>query len=288
MKHMFPLILIAVCFFSCNQEPRPVNLRFNPQAGKTWSVKTQTISKSVMTKSIFSDTVDFDFDLCVLKADSTGDRMNMLVKNLTVRRSPVNISFTSKPGDNKMRIDMTQFYENRQRIFESVHNDSLMLVITNSGSLKMMDGYDRLAANIASKTGFEETDVRRTIRDYLKTESINDFLKSIFFYLPADDIEKGKSWVSNTTFTALAPVKHSHMIRVDSVMPRQVLLGVEAQVAAGEEGSRYMTGSKKGFITIDKISGLILDMKLEEESFINAPGAERKMLITKTVKGSLY
>lgn len=286
MKQTFRLIFLLCCC-SCGEEQKLVNLRMSPEPGKTWIVNSRTINSSLMGTKNFSDTVFFNFELSLVKADSTGNRLRMRVTRLGMMKPIVTGSVVVKTGAKSVSMDLSGFMANRFKVYEAVQDDTLLLVVSNTGALIMEDGYDRLAEKLAKKTGVDESEVRYAIRDYLGTGALSDFLKGLFFYLPADDIEHQRSWVTNTMFTALAPVKHSNMISVDSVTDNQVQLHVEAQISAGEEGSRYRTGTKKGSMSIDKKSGFILEMTLDEESTINAPGSERRIFKNTVIRGSL-
>ncbi|RYZ47805.1 MAG: hypothetical protein EOP49_20295, partial [Sphingobacteriales bacterium] len=208
MKVPVWLVVLITCF-SCNMKPRPVDLRLRPETGQVWSVNTHTINTSTEQSGIFSDTLDFDFDLVLLKADSSGGRFQMLLRNLQHGTSPRTANITIKNGTVSTAYSLDEFYANRQKIYNSIENDTLFLVISSTGTLLMEDGYDRLAARLAMKSEVEPATVKTAIHHYLGSAALSDFFKELFFYLPADDILSRPVWVSNTVFTAMAPVKHS-------------------------------------------------------------------------------
>ncbi|HTF27326.1 MAG TPA: hypothetical protein VK625_00700, partial [Flavitalea sp.] len=94
------------------------------------------------------------------------------------------------------------------------------------------------------------------------------------FYLPAKVIKAKDTWVDNSIFTAMAPVKHSNLIRVDTIINNRVFLKITAQLSAGGEGNQYLKGTKSGFVTADLNSGFPLEMQLEEQSTTTTTGGE--------------
>jgi hypothetical protein len=156
----------------------------------------------------------------------------------------------------------------------ALEGDSLLLIINKYGQLIMEDGYEELVQNVSKETDIEQVEVRPTVKDYLSASAMRDVLRQLFFYLPAKLIKTKDTWVENTVFTAMAPVKHSNLIAVDTIIDNKVFLKISAQLSAGEEGARYLTGSKSGFVTADLYSGFPFEMQLEEQSTTVTTGGE--------------
>ena len=295
MKH---LLLISAIFFlaSCDNQKNTRILKFDPVPGKTYSMEVKTVSFAQDNYGITGDTLLFAFDLVPRMKDSMGDRIALLIKRLRYARSPNKIigqqpykSANQKQVIRKQNVPdlkamMEVFLIQRARIIDALEGDSILLIIDKSGQLIMEDGFEELVQSVSKETTIEPVEVRRTVKDYIGAAAMRDFLKQMFFYLPAKVIKAKDTWVDNSIFTAMAPVKHSNLIRVDTIINNRVFLKITAQLSAGGEGNQYLKGTKSGFVTADLNSGFPLEMQLEEQSTTTTTGGEVMRKKTTSVK----
>jgi hypothetical protein len=288
---MKPFLLISVIFLfvACKDEKSASNViwEFDPVPGKIYSMEMKTVSTHHNIKAVSGDTLLFEFDLVPRTKDSMGNRMVLLVRKLRFLRSPDNAlgqrpdkAGVPKQVSRKKNVPdfvgmMKAHIMQTDRILNAVTGDSLLLIVNTSGQLVKEYGYESLVNRVAKQTTTESAAVRRVLEDYLGAAAMQDFIRQLLFYLPVKPIKTKDSWVSNIVYNAMAPVKHSNLIIVDTVAGNKVLLSINAMVTAGE-GEIYMKGTKSGFIQADIISGFPLQMRLNEESTIITTGGDVK------------
>ena len=295
---MKPLLLITVIFFiaSCDNQKNTRILKFDPVPGKTYSMEVKTVTSVQGNYGITGDTLLFAFDLVPRMKDSMGDRVVLLIKKLMNTRSP-NKVFGQQPDKSvkqgqmirkqngpDLNAMMEKYIIQKAMIINALEGDSILLIIDKSGQLIMEDGFEELVQSVSKETTIDPVEVRRAVKDYIGAAAMRDFLRQLFFYLPAKEIKAKDTWVDNSIFTALAPVKHSNLITVDTIVNDKVFLKITAQLSAGGEGNQYLKGTKSGSVTVDLNSGFPLEMQLNEQSTTTTTGGEvirRKMMSVK-------
>ena len=297
---MKPLLLITVIYFlaSCDNQRNTRILKFDPVPGKTYSMEVKTVSFVQGNYGITGDTLLFAFDLVPRMKDSMGDRVTLLIKKLMYVRSPDKLigQPPDKPANQKqvirkrnvpdLKAMMEVYMIQRVRIMNALEGDSILLIINKSGQLIMEDGFEDLVQSVSKETSIEPVEVRRAVKDYIGAAAMQDFLRQLFFYLPAKAINAKDIWVDNSTLTAMAPVKHSNLITVDTIINNKVFLKIAAQLSAGGEGNQYLKGTKTGSVTADLNSGFPLEMQLNEQSITTTTGGKVVRRRTTNVKCS--
>ena len=275
-KHLsVSLLLLFLAGCTTGKDKDAFIFQFQPDPGKLYQFVIKTLSTSESGFGITGDTISFRFDILPRNVDSTGTRVTMMIKELRLSKRPVKLYNT--PVKDKKFVGMTlNYFLEQQQIMESLAGDSLVLLINRHGQLQMEDRLDDLIKHVSEKTRIDESHVKLVIRNFLSPSAMKDQLTELFFYLPVKHINQGDTWVSNTMLTALAPVKYSNMITVDTIENNIVSMNIRSRITAGGEGNIYMDGTRKGSLKADLSSGFPLNASFIDETSTRTTAGEIK------------
>jgi hypothetical protein len=280
-KHLYLSILISIVGCKSDEQNKKSLFQFQPDPGAVYQFAVKTVSSSVSSFGISGDTVVFHFTMKPKHVDSTGSRVFMVIQELRLAKQPFKTYDSSLNARTVKHKDefadmMVNFLADRRRILEGVAGDSLLLFINKHGDLVMADGLDQLVKHVSQKTGIDETQVKGVAREFLSAAALKDMLTGFMFYLPAKHIHQKDTWVKNTMLTALAPVKHSNMISVDTILNDLVFLKIKSRISAGGEGNTYMDGTRDGMVKAALSSGIPLSARFTDQTITRTSGGEIK------------
>jgi uncharacterized protein DUF6263 len=252
----------------------PEAFSFNPAEGMIYDVTTNTVRTTSWAGNSRKDTTVFDFSMALRRKDTVKSEVIFTINKLHLSHAPGKIVIGGK------NMDMTDYFEQRNLIFENIRGQSLVLFLDQKGNLLMEDRLDSLITNVSRKSNSDPTNVRRTVRDFLSASSMKDMMSMIFFYLPARVVKSGDSWVNNVIYTAMAPVKHSNLMKIDTITGASITIKIDTRITAGEMSEVYLKGTRTGQVIADPSSGFPKSMMLSEETSTKTGGGN---VDTKTV-----
>ncbi|MET0243360.1 MAG: DUF6263 family protein [Flavitalea sp.] len=277
MKQWIWIALGGFTLAGCSdKEDQITSLTFDPAGSVNYSFKVSTVTTEQASWGPLTDTLSLNFSLRTLEKDTSGDKLLFRIDKLEIGRDSFN--YSKGVTINNVRQDMKAFYNRTDSIADAMTGDSLKIILDRNGALVRMEGYDSLAKRVAQKMACTPSEVKNTLSDYISETAIRDVFLRLFCYLPSGMLIKNGSWVNNTVYKSLAPIKSSNMITIDSVMKNEIVLDVRSEISAGTEGDYYLSGKGKTMIVADKRTGIPKSLKTVEKIEVKLSNGSRNQI----------
>ncbi|MHA4846323.1 DUF6263 family protein [Flavitalea antarctica] len=279
IKQLYLSLLVIVIGCKGGRQNQSSFFGFQPDPDKVYQFVLKTVSTSVSPFGTSGDTTLFRFTLQPKLVDTMGSRLLMVIQELRLAKQPMQLRDGSAKNrmvkkEGKFTDMLAEFLANRLHIMKGFAGDSLVLFFNNRVELVMEDGFEQLIKNVSHKTGLDNAAVKAVARDFLSPAALKDMFTGFMFYLPGKHISQNDSWVNNTMFTALAPVKHSNVISVDKIENDLVSLRIVSRISAGGEGTTYMAGTRNGMVKALLNSGIPATAMFTDETVTRTTGGE--------------
>ncbi len=265
---LLPVVIIG-CNTAVNADKEIPSLAL--KNGTVYSVSSRETTHAVSPSGASSgDTLIFEFDLVPTASDSAGYSLTMIIRRLALVRTPQQVSIVK--GHTPAQLTMLDYWVTKKKVFEKVENDSLRLHLEKNGRLTSLYGFENTLKHVSAEMDMSISHVNGMLDDYLSLPALRDRFAQLFFYLPPGAIDTSATWVNNTVHTSMAPVRFSHMMKVDSIGKQHYQLAVKGTISAGEEGMYYMKGTQTGTVWMDRSSGLPSRLELQQETKTQTTG----------------
>ena len=154
----------------------------------------------------------------------------------------------------------------QSRIFHSLLNEPIHLVMRKNGDILEVSGGDSLVSKMVKASGLQEAFAVNMLRSSLKNEfgsqALSESYKQMTYIYPDKDIAVGGTWKNSYT----GKLKAETLWKLDSLNARNASISGAADIVMQIEeptSSMVLDGKQSTRVTTDLKSGFILKMKVE-------------------------
>ncbi|NNK09793.1 MAG: hypothetical protein HKP08_00480 [Flavobacteriaceae bacterium] len=154
----------------------------------------------------------------------------------------------------------------QSRIFNSLLNKPIHMVMRNNGDILEVKGGDSLVAGMVRASGLEEAFAVNMLSSSLKSEfgseALSDSYKQMTFIYPEEEVIVGDQWENSFS----GELNAENLWHLDSLDGDKAIISGKAKVQMKIDEaatSMVLDGTQNTLITTDLKSGFILNMKVE-------------------------
>ncbi|QBA64444.1 DUF6263 family protein [Muriicola soli] len=154
----------------------------------------------------------------------------------------------------------------QSRIFHSLLNNPVHIVMRNNGDILEVKGGDSLVAGMVRASGLKEAFAVNMLSSSLKnefgSEALSDSYKQMTFIYPEKEVIVGDQWENNYS----GELNAENLWHLDSLDGDKAIISGKAKVKMKIDEpatSMVLDGTQNTLITTDLKSGFILNMKVE-------------------------
>ena len=177
----------------------------------------------------------------------------------------LSMSITSNMQGELMNVRATELIEDdvQSRIFHSLLNIPIRIILNKNGHISAVEGGDRLIDKMTEASGLTDSLSRQSLRSSLKGEFgsealSNSFEQMTYIYPDKDSITSG-SW--DNEYKGKLSAKNHWILEKSSDSTNQIIGKADIIMDISDPGtSMHLTGEQETTITTDIESGFILNM----------------------------
>jgi len=243
-------------------------LQYNLKKGEVFTIKQEAIQQIVQemggdTQEI-TNTIDGILEFRVLAVHDTSYELAVTFKDLKL------YMYSSSDGE-LLDINASESPEGdvQARIFNSMLNVPIRIVLDRCGDVLEVSGGDSLVARMADASGVKDTFTRDLMKESLErdfgTEALSNSYEQMTFIYPKNKIRIGDSWENEYK----GKISSSNHWTLEALKGGQATISGNASVVMDlQEASASMSlkGNRKTELSADTDSGFLLAMKVESHS----------------------
>ena len=290
----FAIVLIS--FYGCSNSGSSSDarvLKFNLQKGKGYDFEIimdldqevmQQKSKIGFTAAYAITVTDDDGQLKSLTAEYKDFKMKM-----NMMGQEINIDGAKKPvqlGSSDQQNDPSAMLANA---FSGIVGKKFNLKVNSMGEIVGVAGFEELINEMIA--GMNLTDekklmVQASLKDQFNAEKIKESFAPMFNIYPGREIKLGDSWERTYELKAGVGAKYTTQYTVKSFDGDKVFLDTKSKIdpiadtSANSFGGMQMSGTQSGTMTVNSVSGLVLDAELVQN--LETSGDLKMKMVGKT------
>lgn len=243
-------------------------LQYNLRKGEVFTIKQEAVQQITqkMNGDIHEITNSIDGVLEFRVLDVRGDSFEIAVTFRDLRL----YMYSSSEGE-LLDVNASETAEGdvQARIFNSMLNVPIRIVLDRSGDILSVSGGDSLVSRMADASGVEDIFTLELMKESLEsdfgTEALSNSYEQMTFIYPNSKIRVGESWENEYK----GKISSSNHWTLDSLKSGLAIIHGNATVVMDlQEGGASMSlkGRRKTQISADTASGFLLAMKVESFS----------------------
>ncbi len=241
------------------------NLQYKLKEGDVYKVKqeaSQVISQE-MEGAVHEITnrVSGLLEFQVVKERDTTFEIDLFFRDL-------NLQMTSSIQGELMNVDASEVKENdiQSKIFNSLLNEPVHIVLSNNGDILEVTGGDSLVAKMSGASGivdeFSLNMMKKSLEQEFGSEALSNSYEQMTFIYPSTPVQVGDSW--NNQY--LGKLSADNSWQLEAVTDSSATIRGDARVTmdiAEPMSTMKLAGTQSTLIKTDLLSGFIISMKVE-------------------------
>lgn len=241
------------------------NLQYKLKEGDVYKVKqeaSQVISQE-MEGAVHEITnrVSGLLEFQVVKERDTTFEIDLFFRDL-------NLQMTSSIQGELMNVDASEVKENdiQSKIFNSLLNEPVHIVLSNNGDILEVTGGDSLVAKMSGASGivdeFSLNMMKKSLEQEFGSEALSNSYEQMTYIYPSTPVQVGDSW--NNQY--LGKLSADNSWQLEAVTDSSATIRGDARVTmdiAEPMSTMKLAGTQSTLIKTDLLSGFIISMKVE-------------------------
>ena len=180
----------------------------------------------------------------------------------------LNLQMTSSIQGELMNVDASEVKENdiQSKIFNSLLNEPVHIVLSNNGDILEVTGGDSLVAKMSGASGivdeFSLNMMKKSLEQEFGSEALSNSYEQMTFIYPSTPVQVGDSW--NNQY--LGKLSADNSWQLEAVTDSSATIRGDARVTmdiAEPMSTMKLAGTQSTLIKTDLLSGFIISMKVE-------------------------
>ncbi len=241
------------------------NLQYKLKEGDVYKVKqeaSQVISQE-MEGAVHEITnrVSGLLEFQVVKERDTTFEIDLFFRDL-------NLQMTSSIQGELMNVNASEVKENdiQSKIFNSLLNEPVHIVLSNNGDILEVTGGDSLVAKMSGASGivdeFSLNMMKKSLEQEFGSEALSNSYEQMTYIYPSTPVQVGDSW--NNQY--LGKLSADNSWQLEAVTDSSATIRGDARVTmdiAEPMSTMKLAGTQSTLIKTDLLSGFIISMKVE-------------------------
>ena len=244
------------------------NLQYKLKEGDVYKVKqeaSQVISQELEgAVHEITNRVSGLLEFKVVKERDTTFEIDLFFREL-------NLQMTSSIQGELMNVNAREVKENdiQSRIFNSLLNEPVHIVLNNNGDILEVTGGDSLVAKMSGASGIEDefslNMMKKSLEREFGSEALSNSYEQMTFIYPSAPVKVGDSWRNQY----LGKLSSDNSWQLEAVTDSSATIRGDARVTmdiAEPMSTMKLAGTQSTWIKTDLLSGFIVSMKVEGTS----------------------
>lgn len=303
MRNFLSLVLAAalsavlISFFGCSNSGSSSDarvLKFNLQKGKSYDFEiVMDMDQEVMQQK---NKIAFIAAYAITVTDDNGKIKSLTAEykdfkmKMSMMGQEINIDGAKKPvqlDNSGQQNDPSAMLANA---FSGIIGKKFYLKVDEAGTILEVTGFQELINGMIAAMNLPDEArlmVEASLKDQFNAEKIKESFAPIFNIYPGKEIKLGDSWERTYELKFGAGAKYTTQYTVKSFDGDKILLDTKTKIdpvtdtsAANTFGGMQMSGTQSGPMTVNSISGLVLDAELVQN--LETSGDLKMKMIGKT------
>ena len=241
------------------------NLQYKLKEGDVYKVKqeaSQVISQELEgAVHEITNRVSGLLEFKVVKERDTTFEIDLFFREL-------NLQMTSSIQGELMNVNAREVKENdiQSRIFNSLLNEPVHIVLNNNGDILEVTGGDSLVAKMSGASGIEDefslNMMKKSLEREFGSEALSNSYEQMTFIYPSAPVKVGDSWRNQY----LGKLSSDNSWQLEAVTDSSATIRGDARVTmdiAEPMSTMKLAGTQSTWIKTDLLSGFIVSMKVE-------------------------
>ncbi len=241
------------------------NLQYKLKEGDVYKVKQE--ASQVISQELegaiheITNRVSGVLEFQVVKERDTTFEVDLFFRDL-------NLKMTSSIQGELMNVNAREIKDNdiQSRIFNSLLNEPVHIVLSNNGDILEVTGGDSLVAKMSGASGivdeFSLNMMKKSLEKEFGSEALSNSYEQMTFIYPNSPVRVGDSWSNQY----LGKLSADNSWKLEAVTDSSATIRGDARITmdvAEPMSTMKLAGTQSTWIKTDLLSGFIVSMKVE-------------------------